>query len=194
MSSEAFYRIDESHRADDEVCFFTHAPVGLESTCFRLAKGIPYEEPFPESVHLVMQDDEPGMLVPDVVGNTRGLLIVSEPLRQVIESHQRARTEYFRVAIVDHKGRTASNAHYIVNPIGSYDCADLEASTIEWFEGDVVDVDELVLDARKLAAAPALLRPREEPRTYLVRRDLARALQAAGPRNLHLTELGILHG
>lgn len=193
MKTVSFFQINESHRGDDDCCFFSVAPQGLEGTCYRLAKGIPFGEPFPANAQWRMQDDEPGMVVPDIVGNTRGLLVVSASARGLIASQQVAETEFFRVAILDHKGRLASDGHVVVNPIGTLDCADLEASSIEWFDGDVVDVDELVLDARKLVAAPALFRPREEPRSYVVRGDLAASLQQANLRNLDLRPLRTLH-
>jgi len=187
--SHTYFRVDTCATADRDCCFFEAAPSGTEMTCFKLAKGIAIGDEYPSDAELRMTPDEPGMVVPGVVSNTRALLIVDAPLRDAIEGLQSAETEYLPLTIRDHKGRVASDHHWIVNPIDTVDCADLDASDIEWFEGDVVEVEELVLDATKLEKAPALLRPREQPRTYLVRTDLADALRALSTRNLWLEEL-----
>ena len=196
--TERFAEIDVCVTSDDDACFFEKAPAGTEMTCFRMAKGISNADEYPAGATLQMEDGYPGRIVPDVVGNTRGLLIVSGRVKEAIEAIQAAETEYLPVAILNHKGRPAgeegAGPHWIVNPIGTHDCADHEASDIDWFEGDVVDVDELVLAPSKIDGAPALFRPAVEPRSYVASGELLERLASMGLRGLVVKNLEVARG
>lgn len=197
--TDRFAEIDVCVTSDDDACFFEAAPSGTEMTCFRMAKGIANAAEYPPDAVLQMEAAYPGRIVPDVVGNTRGLLMVSDRVKVAIEELQGAETEYLPLRILNHKGRPAAALadaahHWIVNPLGTFDCADHEASEIDWFEGDVVDVDELVLDPSKVEAAPALFRPAVEPRSYIVRGELRDRLVSMGLRGLAIKDLEVARG
>lgn len=197
--TDRFAEIDVCVTSDGDACFFEGAPSGTEMTCFRMAKGIANAAEYPADAALQMESGHPGRIVADVIGNTRGLLIVSDRVKATIEEFQGAETEYLPLRILNHKGRPALGAgepahHWIVNPLGTFDAADHDASEIDWFEGDVVDVDELVLSPAKVEGAPALFRPAVEPRSYIVRGALADRLASMGLRGLVLKDLEVARG
>ncbi len=194
--TDRFAQIDVCVTSDDDACFFEGAPLGTEMTCFRMAKGIPNADEYPAGATIRMEDAYPGRIVPDVIGNTRGLLIVSTRVKEAIEEAQGAETEYLPLEILNHKGRPAGDGgpHWIISPIGTFDCADHEASEIDWFDDDVVDVDKIVLDPSKIEGAPALFRPKVEPRSYVVRGDLAERLGSMGLRGLVFEDLEVARG
>lgn len=152
-----------------EFCFVSRhiEEIGLNSTY--LMNGEPYpEQEWPKDAHFFMSEQDAGMELSDMIGNTLSLLIVSSRLKAGIEQGRCGRLQFLPVALYNHKKRLASSDYFIVNPIGVHDVLDLEASDIEYHEGQVVTVRKFVIDARKAKDAPDILRPREDHYAYIL--------------------------
>jgi hypothetical protein len=177
-----YFSINLMPRTDPEFCFLDDAPPALGLRASRLLLGKPLLLDYPEDVRLFMSEDEPGIEVPDFVGNTLNYFICSQRMKEVLEAQQRDQVEYLPVSIYNHRRRLAAANYFVVNPLGGVDCLDLDASEIEYHEGKVVGVDKYVLDASKLQAGPSLFRVREEPTMYVLNERIVRALIAMAPR------------
>ncbi|MCY1082650.1 imm11 family protein [Archangium lansingense] len=163
-----YYLIDLMPEDNPDFCFLDSYPEGLGLKTYKLGKGQPLKDDYPADARIYMSDKEKGIQVPDLVGNSRSMLITSQRVKEVIERVNQGPTEYLRVAIYNHKKRVASPDHFILNPLGVVDCLNLRASEIEYFQGKVVHVDRLVLDPGKLEKAPELFRVRENSRAYVI--------------------------
>ncbi len=91
------------------------------------------------------------------------------------------------VRIHDHRERLLSDEYVIVNPIGTFDCLDLEASDVLRDKDDaakILAVNEIVLSAKKVQHAPPIFRIREKPASYIVSRIVATAISDGGFSNV----------
>ena len=162
-----------------------------------MAKGKPIGDLWPASARVNMSKEQPGIKVPDLLGNTHNYLITSEPLKEEIATLCRdVEVEYLRFTLFDHQKRPSPLPHFIINPIGVRDCLDLAASQIEYLDepgdadhGAVVGVDRFVLDPRKLSRAPVLFRVRGDPNKYVADERLTDVLRAKRFTNLTFTEI-----
>jgi hypothetical protein len=184
-----FYLLNTMPVEDDDYCFLVKPPTGIEMIDYKTAKGLPIAAEYPADVRMYMDDNHQGIKVPDLIGNSRGLLIVSKRLKEAIEQGNTGATEYLPMSIYNHKRRRASGDHFIVNPLGAMDCLDLARSDIEWLDGEVVAVNTFVLDPGKLKNVPDLFRIKEEPHRYVISEQLARQFMPLDPTNIYLEEL-----
>ena len=84
---------------------------------------------------------------------------------------------------------TPSRDYFIVNPLGTFDCLDRKKSEIQ-FEGDeIVGIDKIVLDSKKMKDAPDIFRLPEAPSEYFVSQRLVTKLQSLKPTNLYLRNI-----
>jgi hypothetical protein len=58
-------------------------------------------------------------------------VIVSDAVRSFLDSAAVPQIETLPIKIIDHKGRVASDAYYILNPLAAVDCIDEDASAVE---------------------------------------------------------------
>jgi hypothetical protein len=167
-------------------CVVTDLPRGTGLDRVDAAKpsvGEPVADVWPDDAYAVMSKKLGGMQLPDIVSNTWTLLIVHARVKEIIEAVNRGPTEYLPLAIRNHKNRVASKDYFVVNPLHTYDVVDVEASTIKWFEGDVVEVEKYVLDPYKVKNAPDLFRPNEVPEHYFISKRIASRLRELDPPN-----------
>lgn len=76
-----------------------------------------------------MSKEAKGLQVADVIRNTFGYLMASERMKKAFESHVRgAQIEYLPFRLLNHKGRMAADPCFIVNVLGTVDCADKSLS------------------------------------------------------------------
>lgn len=175
---------------DERLCFFDSVPKGVERYSYRFGKGIELSSKYPPDAKLYMEKKYPGVKLPSYIGNTSGMLLVSRELRETIERHSAgAAIEYLPVTIIDHKRRQYSTDYTIVNPLGTFDCADDKASEIEYMGDKVVFVHRLVLSTRKLKKAPQLFRPNVWPSKYLFGPDLVDDIRSRKFTNVLFDEL-----
>lgn len=190
MSATSYYIIATMPMDNRDYCFLEDTPEGTKAIDYKMATGEPMGADYPADPRIYMSDDHPGVKLPDLIGNTCNLLIVSRRIKDGIETATPGlQIEYLPVAIYNHKGRLASRHYFIVNPIGTFDCLDLARSTIEWSGKDIVEIEEYVLDPKKIDKAPDLFRIKEDPETYVMSKRLVKVLVPLAPTNFLVDEL-----
>jgi hypothetical protein len=185
-----YYLLNTMPLEDDDLCFLALPPVGIELVDYKIAKGMPIAAEYPPDVRMYMDDEHPGVKMPDLIGNSRGLFIVTARVKEEIACINQAPTEYLPVSIYNHKRRRANGSYFFVNPLGTLDCLDLQRSEIERDDdGKIISVETFVLDPKKVENAPDLFRVKENPYRYVLSEKLARALAEMDPSNFYLDEL-----
>ncbi|HYD42441.1 MAG TPA: DUF1629 domain-containing protein [Anaeromyxobacter sp.] len=170
--------------SDESLCFFDGFPRGFG---YHLGSGDAVGHEYPKDAKLYMLKRHPGTRLCSYIGNTSGMLLVSKELRALFEKHCAPGTvEYLPVTIIDHKKRPYSSDYTIANPLGTYACVDKAASKIQWHEGKVLLVEQLVLSEEKLKRVPQLFRPDVWPRTYIFGPELVADIRAAKLTNVWL--------
>ena len=164
-----FFKLNTMRQAKPEYCVLRDFPEGMELLTFKLCHGVELEPgEYPADAKIFMSDEEKGSELPDLVGNTCNLLVVSRRLKEGIEKVNTAAAQYLPVSIYNHRKRLASADYFIINPLGTVDVLDTKESDIEYHEGKVVKVRKYVLDATKVQAAPDMFRVRENREAYVV--------------------------
>ncbi len=166
--------VDLSARESNEYAYLRSPPEGFEVESWRLAEGEPAGDDYPKNARIKMSPKEKGIELPDVVGNNEGLLIVSARLKRAIEG-LRLPLEILPIAIYNHRGKVASNDHFILNPLGTFDCLDTDEAEIEYLDDEVVSVDKFAFCPKKLKKVPHLFRVKEDPSTIVLGDDVLKA-------------------
>src|SRR5262249_39287478 len=139
----------------------------------------------------------PGIKLSSLLGNTISYLIVHASMKDVIVANQPGELELLPFTLYNHKKRVHSKDYWIVNPIGTIDCVNKEASEIT-YGGDgnkqVVGVDKWVLDPKKLEGTPALFRVPENAEEYFIDSRLGKAFQQNKFSNVLLIEVETKEG
>jgi hypothetical protein len=192
-----FYQFDTGGDLNDErLCFLGNTVKGIEAEDYRFGNGEPAIPIYPRNAKVFMSREYPGERLAAQIGNISAMIVASSALRRVIEKHcADVEIEYLPFTLIDHKKRPHSTDYCIVNPLGGLDCVDLKASKITYSStGDVLFIDELVLDQRKVAGAPQLFRVDLRPSMYILGQALADAIRAAKLTNILLTEIRVSGG
>ncbi|WP_163991469.1 imm11 family protein [Pyxidicoccus caerfyrddinensis] len=164
--------------------------LGLEAHC--AAVGKPIASAWPADARMQLSEENPGVRLTSLLGNTFNYLIVDAAVRDVIAQHcASVPIEYLPFTLIDHRGRVHSKDYFVVNPLGHRDCVDAAASDIQYLRGKVVGIRKLVLDPEKLRDAPALFRLEQKRQTYVVSQALADALRQHGFTNIPLREIPV---
>lgn len=194
-----WYEINLMPSVSKDFVFIKHPfPEEMKRWSYKLSSGVnPVGEDYPDEPKVHMDEAETGMVLADLIGNVSSALCVSKRVKELIASEDLItdEIEYLPVWIYNHKGRLASKDYFLINPIGTVDALDHEASEIDMFEGDVVEIDKTVLDARKCMKAPDLFRLKEEPHRYIVSSDVTYDLAQLNPpvTNMLFIELEHTH-
>jgi hypothetical protein len=156
---------------------------GFDDT-YLLHEATPLRADFPAEAAFHMNPDFPNdLLLPDNVGNSLQVNLVSESVHRFLEGLGLADVEYLPIGIVDHKGRMASRTHVIVNPVGPVDCIDMGQTTCtmsEFVEGDIDEVTRLVIDDSRVPAGRQIFKLKGLGAPTLVRRSLAAQIDQRG--------------
>ncbi|ATB51307.1 imm11 family protein [Corallococcus macrosporus] len=175
-----------------DLCFLTQFVEGIEGKSYATHLGERLGSIYPKDARLPMSPEHPGIKLSALIGNGRSMLIVSSAFKEAIQKHCTNEIEYLPVTIYDHRNRPYSDDYTIINPIGTFDCLDLEASDIGWSTKapkKILRVREYVLDRAKMQRAPQLFRVEGDPAEYVIGRELARELYDRKLTNVHWTEL-----
>jgi hypothetical protein len=183
-----FFSIDVCPSKDPSFAFMDEAPVGTEMDSYRMSKGLPMGDRFPKKAKVYLQKKSPGTKLPSLIGNTYSFLVVNRPVMEVLRATG-VPMECLGFTLHDQKKRPLSADYFIVNPLGTFDALHEKKSKVAYEGDDVVGIDKLVLDARKLAEAPDLFRLKEDPYRYVVSHRLADKLKALKPTNVYLEQL-----
>ncbi|NVJ05750.1 hypothetical protein HUW63_10970 [Myxococcus sp. AM001] len=182
-----FYLLDTMGEPDEDLCLLDNFVEGIDRYSWRIQRGVPLASDWPVDAKIFMSLDMPGIKLASLIGNTESMLVVVKELKDVIQEHCRNDIEYLPFTLYDHRKRVRSRDYFIINPIGTQDCLDLQASTIVWDENDptnVIAVNKHVLQRDKVSDAPPLFRINKDSSEYLVRTDLAQAIYKGGFTNI----------
>lgn len=194
MDTIGFFALaTEGDLRDESLCLVSNPPDGMGINYYRLALGDPAKKYFPENARIALQEDHPGIRLAGILGNLCGFLIVSAAAKEVIEVYcNNILIEYLSFILFNHKNRVHSSDYFFVNPLKGFDCVSNEHSRIKYDkEGEVVLIEELVLDRAKLRNAPHLFRVDKDPSIYVVSATLLDAWNACDITNVMTTPMRI---
>jgi hypothetical protein len=188
-----FYRLETlGDSNDDKLVVVEDYVAGLEMFDWKTKFGHRTSSEWPPNATITLRKSS-GKKLTDLLSTIKNTLIVSPRVRAIIEENTKGtEIEYLPVMIYDYRKRLLSGDYVIVNPIGTFDCLDLEASDILWDEKDstrALAVNNAVLSEKKLKNAPALFRVREEPSWYIVSFDIAKPIHDGDYTNVYWTKL-----
>jgi hypothetical protein len=150
-------------------------------------------EDWPPDARIELQPESPGLTLSSHLGSRQSAFVVSKELREVIERHcAGVDIEYLPFTLMDHGKRVLSTDYCVVNPIGTLDYIDLQASEIAWSKkrpGELLRVNQIVLDRKRAAAAPPLFRPSRDDGTYILNEALVEEIKQRGFTNMQFTPL-----
>jgi len=178
---------------DDALAYIDDYVFGLELDQWRTGFGDRTAKDWPADATIFLPKTT-GRTLTDLLGTTTNTLYVSKRVRMVIERHCKdVEIEYLPFALRDHRKRLLSNDYVIVNPIGTFDCLDLEASKILWNrkKTKVLAVNDAVLSEKKVKDAPVMFRIRETPMKVVVSFGLARELYDGKYTNVFTEKLKV---
>jgi hypothetical protein len=193
-----FYLIDTlgDTNDDDIVCIEDYVR-GLEMDDWRTGFGHASSDAWPVDAAIYLRKTS-GSKLTDLLGTITNTLYASPRFRQVIEKHcAGVEIEYLPFSLYDHRKRLLSKEYVIVNPIGTLDCLDTEASDVLWDDDDpnkALAVSGIVLSAKKLSKierVPALFRLKEDRATYIMNYDLATDIYGGDYKNIFWEKLEV---
>jgi len=152
--------------------FKKHPPEVLERVKgYKFSKAISLEKDFPVDARYQMSSDYPDdRLLTDMQDNVMGLLIVSEPLANIIEEVKN-NVELLPIKLLDHRGKIAGDKYFIANIIGTIQCLDEEKSDVvasELNENEIFGIEKLVIDKAKIPDDTHIFRLGKMPRLILI--------------------------
>ncbi|NTX13034.1 hypothetical protein FJV41_42785 [Myxococcus llanfairpwllgwyngyllgogerychwyrndrobwllllantysiliogogogochensis] len=176
---------------DRDLCLIDDPPKGIGLRRFLMTKGRPAKAFYPAEAKIFLREENPGIKLSSVLGNTENYLIASSEVKTVFEQLcAGCDIEYLPFDLYDHRERLYSKDYFIINPIGALDCLDEQASGVTYGEeGSVIDIAEFVLDDKKVGQAAALFRIDKKPSKYVVDERFVQAVEARGFTNVLLTPL-----
>ncbi|MFY0522371.1 imm11 family protein [Archangium gephyra] len=177
---------------DRELVFIEQEPEEFEGAGYRLAEGEPTDDVHPAEARIYLDPYSPGLKLATLLGNSIGYLIVHAAFVELLRRHDVAPVELRPVSIYNQRKRLRSRDYWIVNPLRFVDCVDRTASRIQYASSDptqIVGIDELVFDSKRLQEAPDLFRIPEQRMGYFISERVVRDLQGRGFDNIYLREI-----
>jgi hypothetical protein len=110
----------------------TPSGLGLYDRCMRWGERI--GDRYPRNLRVYM-DKHHGTKLGSVLGNTLCYLMVNTAMKDVILATCTSEIEVLPFTLYDQKRRIASKDFWILNPIGTFDCVDRQASDIRYVDG-----------------------------------------------------------
>ncbi|MBW2737453.1 MAG: hypothetical protein JRE64_01115 [Deltaproteobacteria bacterium] len=181
---------------DHSLCMVEDPPDGMGLQDYRMSLGERAVLHYPENARIYLREENPGIKLAGILGNTKGYLLGSSKAKEIIEEHCRnSEIEYLPFDLYNHKKRLHSKDYFFINPIGGFDCLNEDASEIEYDpDGEVITIEEFVIDPKKLSNAPDLFRIDKDPIEYIISKRLAEALRDGGVTNVGGHKLRIQAG
>jgi hypothetical protein len=195
----AWYFIDTMGELNPEWCMLDSPPEEIGIDYFMMATGERIGDAYPSDARIRMSGEREGIRLGALIGNTLSYLIVHREVVDVTRPFcAEIDVEYLPFTLINHKGRVHSDAYLIVNPIGTESVLDLDLSEILYFEmpgdpydGEIISLDNPVIDPEKAAQAPPLFRLAESPDRIVASADLRAALQDGDFENLYFIPLDV---
>lgn len=191
-----FVRLGTVTTNDPDLCFVR---VTHESALW-LSGGDPIGDRYPDdplSVRIDLDPDFPGIKLPDLIGNTRGLLILSAKARDAFAAAELdlGPCDVCPFTLVNHKGRVHSTDYAFVNPLGGHDIAHPSSDFQRYTRSQqIYGCKRWVLDTNKLVDKPDLLRAEQVRKHYFVSERLVEVIRAEGLTNFELFDVDHVTG
>jgi hypothetical protein len=140
---------------------------------------------YPAGVKFQMAPEARGSQIGDVIPNAINYLMVSSRMKELLARHATAEIEFLRFALVNHKGRIASDDLYIANVLGTREWADMERSmgarvTTPEGERKFEHLRRLYLKDGEIDPRINVFRVSAMPKLVLVREDLKLLFESEG--------------
>jgi hypothetical protein len=161
---------------DVRYCAITKQPDAMRNPA-RPTNGSSMAGTYNKTLDLVMSSlvNPSGIQVPDVILNALDWLIVTDRLKTLLEKNTKADIEFLPFRLLNHKKRVAEERIYVVNVLGTIDCADRSRSkgTDSPFEkGRFFDCKALALVENKVPNNVKIFRSELFPPLIFVSDDL----------------------
>lgn len=160
---------------EERYCALTYL-VGIENS-LDIHRGKPHTNSFPADAHFVMDPSFPKQIaLSDSLYNLDRMVVVSQRVKDFIESLKLPQIEFLRVSIINHKKRVASPDYYVLHPTWVIDCIDQKKSELDWNLIDpelISNCNKLVLDPAKVPADAKVFRLKHMGYAVLIRADVA---------------------
>lgn len=165
-----------------------------------LSSGDPIGDRYPAdpfAVEIALDPDFPGIAPPDLIGNTRGLLILSARARQAFAAADLdlGPCDVCPFTLINHKGRVHSRDYAFVSPLGGHEIAHPSSDFERYTRSQMIyGCKRWVLDTNKLVGKPDLLRAAELPEHYFASERLVGVVRAEGLTNFELFDVDHIAG
>ena len=149
-----------------------------------LDRGVSFGKAFPtDALARMSKSFKKDTRLIDDVTNGDGLKVCSKRLVEFLQAKKLKNVEYLSLTILDHKGKVASAEYSIVHPVVLQDALDLAASKPHYNAirpKDIDEVEELVIDEKRVDPKVSVFRLAGLTQPVIVRRSLADEIAAAG--------------
>lgn len=144
---------------------------------YEIGEGIPMLKDFPVDAYYPIRkrSSRVGYLT-DCFVPMGGEIVVNLKIKEFLEKKALKNIEYLPVHIHDHDGKTMNKTYFIVHPIHSQDCLDIEKSEPSYNHIDkesISDVKRLVIDEKRLDAEVKIFRIKNYDHEIFLRKELA---------------------
>lgn len=179
-------------RDDPSLAFVRNAPNGLGLHDYCMRAGVRIGEHYPKELKVHLDPRSPGIKLSSLLGNVLAYLMVNTAMKDTILEVCTNEIEVLPFTLYNHKKRVHSKDYWIINPIGTFDCVNRDASTIVYAQTpkrEILGVEQLVFDPDRMEGAPDLFRVPEEPANQYASERLGKVLQQRGFTNVLLREM-----
>lgn len=163
---------------DPKYCAISKRPHEMMNHA-RPARGVSMQKSYPDVLDFEMSKlvNPNGLQIADVILNPIHYMIVNERMKEFLETEVSDPIEFLPFRLLNHKGRVAAERVYVVNVLGTVDCADVARSkgTVSAFSSDkgaFFDCSVLAIDEKKILKGTKLLRCSLYPQLIFVRDDV----------------------
>jgi len=191
-----YFELDPLGESEMDYCFANigSAKLGFDSLALNKGTSVKEESPdgWPEP-RVGLDEDTPGLIHPDFIGNTDGVLVSSKIMAELILSRNVGQIETIPFVLLNHRGHIHSRDYLFLNPLGTFDVMHMKKSEYRRYKNGTVSPIGigLVLDKSKLESLPELFRLREDPQRYILAEPLVADLRKHKFSNLVLNELDV---
>jgi hypothetical protein len=159
---------------------------------FKLQKGERCLAEFPKTAQFKMNPKYPkAVQLRDSLRNSDWVIVVSQGLRNLIDSLKMEHVEFVPVPILDHKNNPIGASYFIANPLEAVDCLVIDQCDVSWsgiVKTNIDTLEKFVIDESKIAADRLLFRAKYYD-AILVHRKLAAQIDAAKLTGVRWVEL-----